>query len=176
MDNRIGLALRIVLVGIGATLFMDIWAIAADTLFGIPQSNFAVVGRWLGHMMDGEFVHQSIRKAAPIAGESSIGWTAHYLTGIALVAAFIAISGTRQLQKPMFVYALLFGVVTVVFPFFVLQPALGAGIMASNRPDPNFARLKSLMTHFSFGLGLYLALWVQAKAFKPFAKPLSSAS
>lgn len=64
----------------------------------------------------------------------------------------------------------------IVFPFFVMQPALGAGIMASNRPNPDFARLKSLMTHFSFGLGMYVAFWIQTKVFKPVETPVSSAS
>ncbi|WP_057461512.1 DUF2938 domain-containing protein [Pseudovibrio sp. POLY-S9] len=176
MENRTGLALRILFVGIGATLFMDIWAIAADSLFGIPQSNFSVVGRWLGHMLDGQFTHESIRRAAPIAGEATIGWTVHYLVGIVFVAAFVMIFGNRQLQNPSLILAILFGVVMIVFPFFVMQPSLGAGVMASNRPNPDFARLKSLMTHFSFGLGMYVALWVQTKIFKPIEAPVSSAS
>jgi len=49
--------------------------------------------------------------------------------------------------------------VTVVAPFFILQPALGAGIMAANKPNPDAARLKSLMSHFSFGLGLYVVAY-----------------
>ncbi len=61
------------------------------------------------------------------------------------------------------VFALLVGLGTIVFPFFVMQPAMGAGIMASNRPDPTFAQLKSVMTHLSFGVGLYVAAWLQAK-------------
>ena len=53
--------------------------------------------------------------------------------------------------------ALVVGVVTVVFPFFVMQPGMGFGIAASKAPDPMRARLRSLMTHTVFGIGLYLA-------------------
>ena len=49
-----------------------------------------------------------------------------------------------------------FGVATVVFPLFVLQPALGLGIASSKTSKPAQARLKSLATHVVFGVGLYL--------------------
>jgi hypothetical protein len=43
----------------------------------------------------------------------------------------------------------------VVFPLFILQPSLGLGVAASKSPKPTQARLKSLVTHTVFGLGLY---------------------
>ncbi len=42
-------------------------------------------------------------------------------------------------------------------PFFVMQPALGLGVMAVNTAKPNQARLKTLTTHLLFGVGLYLS-------------------
>jgi len=53
--------------------------------------------------------------------------------------------------------ALVYGVVTIVFPFFIMQPSLGLGVAASKTPKPSRARLKSLATHTVFGLGLYLS-------------------
>ena len=44
---------------------------------------------------------------------------------------------------------------TVVFPFFLMQPSLGLGIAASRTPNPTQARVKSLATHTVFGLGMY---------------------
>jgi Protein of unknown function (DUF2938) len=52
--------------------------------------------------------------------------------------------------------ALLFGLGTVLFPYLIMQPAYGLGIAASKTPNPTAARLKSLMSHGIFGLGLYL--------------------
>ena len=37
-----------------------------------------------------------------------------------------------------------------------MQPSFGLGIAASKTPHPNKARLKSLMTHTVFGVGLYV--------------------
>jgi hypothetical protein len=60
------------------------------------------------------------------------------------------------LAEPTLMPALLYGIATVVFPFFILQPSLGLGIAGSRTARPAQARLKSLMTHVVFGVGLYV--------------------
>ena len=42
-------------------------------------------------------------------------------------------------------------------PYLIMQPGLGMGIAASKTPKPNVARLRSLVNHTVFGLGLYLS-------------------
>jgi len=37
-----------------------------------------------------------------------------------------------------------------------MQPAFGLGVAAAKTPDPTTARLRSLRTHATYGLGLYL--------------------
>ena len=64
---------------------------------------------------------------------------------------------SNWLHSPTLLPALLFGAVTVLAPFLVMQPALGMGVEASNAPAPWRARGKSLVTHLIFGLGLYLS-------------------
>jgi hypothetical protein len=41
-------------------------------------------------------------------------------------------------------------------PFFIMQPAFGLGFAASKTSNPTQARLRSLMNHTAFGIGLYL--------------------
>mgnify|MGYP001322977835 CR=1 FL=1 len=55
---------------------------------------------------------------------------------------------------------LLFGIVTVLAPFLIMQPAFGLGFAASKTPNPMQARLRSLMNHTAFGCGLYCFGWV----------------
>lgn len=86
---------------------------------------------------------------------------AHYILGasaigITLALVFVALVSGDWLARPTLLPALLYGIVTVVFPFFVLQPSLGLGIAGSRTPQPTQARLKSLATHTVFGIGLYL--------------------
>lgn len=147
------------ITGIGATLVMDLWGLARKPLLGIPAPDYGLVGRWLGHMRQGRFRHDAIAKAAPVTGERVIGWTAHYLIGIAFAAALIAIWGHAWLEHPTPGPALITGLVTVTAPFLLMQPGMGAGIAASRTPNPGKARVQSLITHAVFGLGLYGAGW-----------------
>jgi hypothetical protein len=39
----------------------------------------------------------------------------------------------------------------------VLQPGMGLGIAGSKTPRPNVVRLRALLTHTVFGVGLYLS-------------------
>lgn len=147
----------IVLIGIGATLVMDLWALLRQQLFGIAPTNWGMVGRWIGHMRRGRFSHTSIANADAVSGEKIIGWTAHYVIGIGYAVLLFLIFGEAWLLKPSAEPALALGIATVVAPFFVLQPGMGAGIAASKTPNPNAVRLHSVLNHAVFGLGLYVS-------------------
>ena len=144
-------------VGVGATAVMDLWGLARKPLLGIAPPNYALVGRWIGHMPLGRFCHDSIAASAPVRGEHIIGWTAHYLIGIAFAALLIGIWGPAWVRQPTIGPALAVGIGGVAAPFFLMQPGMGAGIAASRTPRPASARLQSLITHVVFGLGLYAA-------------------
>lgn len=155
MSDALEFAARAALTGMGATLVIDLWAQFLKGFFGIASLNWGLVGRWIGHCSDGRFVHESIAKAPPVGGEVAIGWAAHYATGIVFAALLIAIKGLEWARHPTLLPALTFGLLTVAFPFFVMQPAMGAGVAASKTPHPNQARLRSILTHAVLGIGLY---------------------
>lgn len=144
-------------IGVGATVVMDIFGLARKRLRGTPTADYGLVGRWLGHMLHGRFRHAAIAKAAAVPGERTIGWIAHYLTGIAFAAILIAIWGVEWLHAPRPIPAMIVGVGSVVAPFFMMQPGMGLGVAASRTPNPRAARLRSLSTHAVFGAGLYVA-------------------
>jgi hypothetical protein len=73
-----------------------------------------------------------------------------------MLALVFVLSAPDWLARPTVLPALLFGIGTVVFPFFIMQPSLGLGIAASRTPNPTQARVKSLVTHIVFGVGLYV--------------------
>jgi hypothetical protein len=148
---------RAVVVGIGATLFMDLWNLFLKRAFGVPSLDFCLLGRWLAHLPRGTFRHARIGAAAPMRFECALGWLAHYSIGVAFAMAFVALASPAWLVRPTLPPSLGFGLVTVVFPLFVLQPALGLGVASARAPHPARARAKSLATHAAFGLGLYLA-------------------
>lgn len=142
-------------IGIGATALMDAWGVMRKPLLGVAPPNYALVGRWLGHMAHGRFRHDAIARSAQVPGERAIGWTAHYLIGIAFAALLIAVYGVAWLPQPTVGPALAVGICTVAAPFLLMQPGMGAGLAASRTPRPTSARVQSLITHAVFGLGLY---------------------
>ncbi|MEA2765971.1 MAG: hypothetical protein QOK07_2375 [Gemmatimonadaceae bacterium] len=143
-------------IGIGATLIMDLWNQFLRRAFGIPSLNYCLLGRWLRHMPDGTFRHANITATPRKQFECAAGWIAHYTIGVAFALGFVVLASDEWLAQPTLLLALLYGVATVVFPFFIMQPSLGLGIAASKMPKPMQARLKSLATHTVFGVGLYL--------------------
>ena len=148
------------LIGAGATIVMDLWTIARQRLFGMPPPNYGLVGRWLAHMPHGRFRHDSIAASPSVRGEHLIGWTAHYLIGIAFAAVLLGFWGLEWVRHPTIGPALIVGIGTVAAPFLLMQPGMGAGIAASRTPRPGAARIQSLITHGIFGLGLYAAGWM----------------
>jgi hypothetical protein len=144
-------------IGVGATLLMDIWNLFLKRAFGIPSLNYCLLGRWLRHMPDGTFRHPNINGAKQKPFECAVGWIAHYTIGVVFALVFVGLASREWLWRPTLPLALLYGIATAVFPFFILQPSLGLGVAASRTPKPVQARLKSLVTHTVFGVGLYLS-------------------
>jgi len=142
-------------IGLGATLFMDLWNLFLRRAFAIPSLNYCLLGRWLRHMPGGTFRHANINAATPKSFECAAGWVGHYTIGVTLALVFLALAPGRWIDRPTLLPALLYGIATVCFPYFIMQPALGLGMAASRTPKPAQARLKSLATHTMFGVGLY---------------------
>lgn len=121
-----------------------------------------MVGRWLGHFTRGQFTHRNIASAPRITGEQIIGWGAHYLIGILFALFLLLFTGLDWLENPTLLPALVVGLSTILAPFLIMQPAMGAGIAASKTPRPNFARMSSFAAHCVFGFGLYGAATILA--------------
>jgi hypothetical protein len=146
-----------VVIGAGATVVMDVWGVVRKWLLGIPPFDYGLVGRWLAYLTRGRFHHTPIAASAPVRGERLIGWTAHYLIGIAFAGTLLGIWGLEWVRNPTIGPALIVGIGSVAAPFLLMQPGMGAGIAASRTPRPAAARVQSLVTHTIFGLGLYAA-------------------
>jgi hypothetical protein len=147
---------NIAFIGIGATIVMDVWLTFLKRI-GVQTLNFALIGRWVGHLPRGRFAHTSIGKAQPIPGELMLGWFTHYVIGIAFAGLLVAIYSIDWMRTPTIWPAVLVGMSTVVIPLFVMQPAMGSGFAASKTPTPLKNCIRSVVNHTIFGLGLYLS-------------------
>ena len=124
-------------VGIGATFLVDLWNVFLKRAFGIRSLNYCLLGRWLRHMPEGTFRHASITGAPQKPFECTVGWMAHYTIGIVLALVFVLFASADWLAQPTLLPALLYGIGTVVFPFFIMQPSFGTGNCFIKNPQSN---------------------------------------
>lgn len=144
-------------VGLGGALAMDLWGLVLRRGFGIPTLDYALLGRWIGGMPAGRLTVTRIAAAPPVVGERPLGTAAHYAIGVAFAWLLLAITGPGWLDAPTLLPALAIGLATIVAPWFVMQPAMGAGFLALKTPTPLRNSLRNLANHSVFGVGLYLA-------------------
>jgi hypothetical protein len=152
-----GLIIPAIIIGIAASLMMDLWNLFLKQVFGIPSLNYCMLGRWISHLPTGTLRHSNIIASRAKRHECATGWIAHYSIGVGFAFVLLATMSRGWLENPTLLPALILGIVTVVFPLFVLQPSIGLGVAASKTKSPVKARMKSLATHTVFGLGLYLS-------------------
>lgn len=147
--------LDIIAAGIIATGLTDLWQLGLQRFGDLPIANWRMVGRWVGSMPHGVFAHDTISDAPAISGEHAIGWMFHYLVGISYAALYALIANALGADSVNLASTLLFGVVTVAAPWFVLQPALGLGVFASRLPNCRSVFFVTMTSHLVFGAGLY---------------------
>lgn len=154
MHTLIQFVLNAMVIGLTATLIMDLWGWLRPRILG-ARPNYALVGRWLLHMRHGQFKHEAIATSPAMRMEMLTGWAVHYLTGIAFAMLLLGFSGPAWVNQPTLLPALITGLATVAAPFLLMQPGMGMGFAATKAAKPNHARAQSLTNHTVFGLGLY---------------------
>ncbi|WP_226553585.1 DUF2938 family protein [Celeribacter naphthalenivorans] len=146
-------------LGVGATLFMDAVALLRHRFWAIPSLDYALVGRWSLGLVRGQLIHHPIQASVSLRGETSVGWTLHYLIGIGFAALWLWVLGAEWIAlpaAPLFGAAMMMGAVTVLAPYLILHPAFGFGLAARHTPNPALVRWRSFVAHLSFGLGLFV--------------------
>ena len=149
------LILQGVFVGCSATILLDIWAFVAKTVLKLPAPNWGFVGRWIGHMKNGQFFHHPIASSPAVPGEHLIGWIFHYIIGAVygvcyLSYLYVAEAASNPASAIIVAWAFL------AAPWLVMQPGLGMGVFSSKTPKPGLMRIVTIIAHTIFGIGLYL--------------------
>ncbi len=138
-----------------ATALLDLWALTLNRVFRLPATNWGHVGRWVASLPGPYYRSEPIAAAPAVRFERGIGWVTHYVIGIIYAVMYFGIVALLS-SRPGIHTALAFGLATVVAPWFILQPGLGLGFMASRAPRPNLVRSLNLLAHLIFGFGLFI--------------------
>lgn len=150
-------------MGIIATVAIDLWALVVKHGFKQQTTDWGMAGRWFAYLPRGVFIHQPIGKSEAVKNEKLIGWSVHYAIGVIYAGLYIILVTDLLSAQPALSNAVVFGIATVVAPWFLMQPGMGMGVLACKTPNPNIKRLISLSMHAIFGIGLY-AGWMLAQS------------
>jgi hypothetical protein len=146
--------LKAMAAGVGACIVFDLWQRLFAMFTGIPPSNWAMVGRWLLGVMAGQGVIAPDLAARPARrNEAMAGWALHYVVAVGYAVLYAGLMQLGWLHAGL-VDGLIFGLVSVVVPWFFFMPALGNGMMARLAPNPPLACAVALVMHAVFGLAL----------------------
>ena len=148
-----------IVMGLAGTAAMDLWALLLGR-FGQPLPNWAMPGRWLGHVFRGRLFHDDIATAAPVPRELALGWAFHYAVGVIYGVVFVLLAGPGWVEAPSFLPLWIFSLITIAASWFLLQPGLGLGWAASRTPNPWKVRIMGLIAHTVFALGMWVGVLV----------------
>lgn len=154
--------LDIALAGIGACIVFDLRQRALQRMTGIPPSNWAVAGRWLTGLATGQGLIQAGPAHRPShPRELAAGRGLYYVVAMGYAGIYAAMMASGWITAG-FADGLLFGIASVVVPWFFFMPATGNGMMARLTPNPRLACLLALKMHAIFGVALGMGFAVLA--------------
>ena len=151
--------IEMILMGIFATYFMDlIGGFLVKRKFIHSFIEPEAVGRWFLYMFKGKFTHKDINKTPPLNNEKLWSVVSHYLIGIVLAGIYLFLELKEPIIRDQLWIPLVFGIATVILPWFWLLPSIGFGFLASKSPDKLSIIKTNLVNHTNFGLGLLI--WI----------------
>jgi hypothetical protein len=154
VTDAVRISFSIVAMGAAGAALMDVWSLALRRLWNVPTLDYALLGRWIGHLARGRFFHERIGASPAVPGERALGWLAHYGIGVAFAVPVVVLGGPDWLANPTPLPAMVVAIGTILAPWLVMQPGMGLGIAASRSPNPRATRLRNLGTHAVYGVGM----------------------
>ena len=149
--------------GLVGTGLMDIVGIFATEKLKIRWGGWggnAALGRWALGIFGGHFVHKNIIESSPVKNEVLAGGAFHYFTGgsLALTYPLFYLIFNVPMQGNHLIYSLLWGLATVIFPWFILFPGFGWGFFGVRAPNNVRSFISPMVEHLFYGLGLGIVL------------------
>lgn len=145
------------ITGIVGALAFDIWNMLAERLAKIRAPKWAILGRWI--LAPFAAADRAPASAGPpmfTPLERLLGEIAHYATAILFALGLILVMGIDWLRHPTPMPAIAAGLFTTIFAWFLIMPALGAGIAGTKTPAPLKLGITTLISHAIMGAGFYL--------------------
>ena len=159
--NRLPLLLRILITGLAGATAADVGRTAYQWATGFPAVNWSVTGRWFLMVLQGQPYVPDVGAMPALPNELIAGHAAYYTISVVFAGVYLLLLKVMK-REPSLWNGLLFGWVTMAFPFLVQMPLMGMGVLASATATPLLIIGRTLVHHSSFGLGLAVGAVVTA--------------
>jgi len=146
--------------GVAATATMDVFAILFNRMGLTAGAKGKWVGRWYLGLLQGRLTHDDIAAYPEQAGEKQAALVGHYVIGAVLAVIYFVAAHWLSVAPESFFPAVGYGLITCVFPWFLVLPALGFGACGWKGPPELKLFRSTVMNHLSYGLGLWWTAWV----------------
>lgn len=157
--RRLPSPLAILVTGLAGATAADVGRTLYQWVTGFPPVNWSITGRWFLMVLQGQPYVPGIGTAPSLPHELLAGHAAYYTIAVVFAGVYLTLLKLMK-QQPTLWNGLVFGWVTMVFPFFVQMPLMGSGVLASATATPWLVIGRTLVHHSSFGLGLALGALV----------------
>jgi uncharacterized membrane protein YeaQ/YmgE (transglycosylase-associated protein family) len=156
--GQVSLILLGIVAGAAGTLVMDVANHLLSRAGLLVRIDMRMIGRMSAGWLCGRFRYEHPDELPAAPNEQCLGLVTHYAISVVFALAYV-IGWHILFGSPASAFgALVFGVMTVAAPLFIVFPALVLGIFGRRSPNGIRAPLSSLVNHAFFGLGMSLAI------------------
>ncbi|MCH1413164.1 MAG: DUF2938 domain-containing protein [Rhodobacteraceae bacterium] len=146
-----------IIAGIFCCVAMDVWQRILFLMFNIPPTNWSTTGRWFMMLISKKIIfNQNLDHENPVKYELQIGWAFHYWVAIVYGFAYYFLLAVFNILDTSILSGLIFGLISVIVPWFFYLPVTGKGFMGNKTPNPTLTKLLSTSSHVV--VGVFLAI------------------
>jgi uncharacterized membrane protein YeaQ/YmgE (transglycosylase-associated protein family) len=143
-----------VLAGVLGTVVMDLGNLLFSRAGVISRIHVGTLGRWAGGWTRGRFRYGHPSEMEEITHEVLYGFVTHYSIGVGLAVLYVLGWDLLVGGPASPLWAVAYGVVTTVAPWFLTYPSVGFGALGMRSPEGLKAPISSLVNHLFYGLGI----------------------
>jgi len=152
------LLLQSIVLGAFSTLSMDLCNALGKTLKVHRGGSYALIGRWIGGFPKGHFKYANILNESARPNEIPVGFISHYTIGTILAFLYLISGQIFGFRTDSYGWAVTYGSLTNLLPWFIMFPAFGFGFFALKGPPNNQLLRTSFLNHLGFGFALGLGV------------------
>lgn len=161
----ITLVVQALFIALIAMATMRVTSIFYAHLDPSAQIDWSPTGRWVTLIAHGQFYTPNINQELPVAHEGLIGFATHAIISFTFACLYLTLLKHVFKASATMRNGWLFGLASMVMPFFIQHPLMGTGILALKTTHPCWTILSTVIYHSAFGLGLGLGSRCYKKMF-----------